>query len=116
MSWLTIAKGELSPTTLAAESAAEMGTQAVATAKRTWRGLSPLLALIAKAMLEYRLRQAARDLARLDDRTLKDIGLTRWSLEDAVRSNRVSRLHSLGPEWDLLNGAGTPSSRPTRGS
>jgi uncharacterized protein YjiS (DUF1127 family) len=112
MSWLSITKGDLSPTMLAAESAAELRTQAVVTAKRTWRrGLSPLLALLAKAMLEYRLRQAARDLAQLDDRTLKDIGLTRWAIEDAVRSNRMTSLHALGPEWDVLNGSGQSASR-----
>ena len=64
------------------------------------------LRIMAKALMEYRIRQATRELARLDDRLLKDIGLSRWALEDAVRSNRAAGMNPLGPEWAWLTGCG----------
>ena len=34
-------------------------------------------------------RQAHNELRRLDDRMLRDIGLTRWDVERAVRFGRI---------------------------
>lgn len=69
-----------------------------------WRGLQPVPRTVFKALMEHRIRRAARELSQLDDRMLKDIGLSRWSLEDAVRSNRTTDLAPFGPEWVWLNG------------
>lgn len=68
-----------------------------------WRRIEPTLRIIVKALMEHRIRRAALELSGLDDRMLKDIGLSRWGLEDAVRSNRANDLVPFGPEWAWLN-------------
>jgi uncharacterized protein YjiS (DUF1127 family) len=45
-------------------------------------------AILMQAMIESRVRRAARELARLDDRMLQDIGLTRTEIDSAVRHGR----------------------------
>jgi uncharacterized protein YjiS (DUF1127 family) len=42
-----------------------------------------------RALAEYRARRAVRELQRLDERTLKDIGLSRSFLDAAVRSRQT---------------------------
>jgi uncharacterized protein YjiS (DUF1127 family) len=46
------------------------------------------LRLIVRAIREAQLRRAIRDMQRLDERLLQDIGLSRSSLEHAVRYDR----------------------------
>ena len=88
--------------------AAEFGIKTAAIGKRigatAWRIFRPIVRVALKAMVEHKVRRAARELARLDDRTLRDIGLSRCGIDDAVRANRVQDLIPFGLDWDLLNG------------
>ena len=84
-----------------AAAAAALGRRMGATA---WRLAKPIVRIVLKAMVEHKIRRASRELARLDDRTLRDIGLSRCGLEDAVRSNRAHELIPFGLDWDLLDG------------
>jgi uncharacterized protein YjiS (DUF1127 family) len=49
---------------------------------------SRLRAFLAWVADERRLRQAIRELEAFDDRRLRDLGLTRETIEDAVRLGR----------------------------
>jgi uncharacterized protein YjiS (DUF1127 family) len=51
-------------------------------------GLQPIGRLIKTAIYESRARRASRELHRLDDRTLRDIGLYRCGIDYAVRHGR----------------------------
>jgi uncharacterized protein YjiS (DUF1127 family) len=57
---------------------------------RVWRDFQlPALQHVVRAFLDRRaIRRAERELFMLDDRTLKDIGLTRWEIHHAVRRRR----------------------------
>ena len=41
------------------------------------------------ARREHEIRRSIKELASLDDRMLRDIGLTRWDVERAVRFGRI---------------------------
>ena len=75
-----------------------------ATGRAARLAFQPILRIIAKALMQYRIRCAIGELSQLDDRMLKDIGLNRSGLEDAVRTNRGNGLAAFGPEWAWLTG------------
>jgi uncharacterized protein YjiS (DUF1127 family) len=65
---------------------------------RVWRGAHlPALRQMVRSFRTWRAaRRAERELHALDDRTLKDIGLTRWEVRSAVRERqRMSRARPL---------------------
>jgi uncharacterized protein YjiS (DUF1127 family) len=57
-----------------------------------------ILRLIGKALAEHHARRAVRELNRLDDRMLRDIGLSRSSIEHVVRGRMVRMAEDLGGE------------------
>ena len=64
--------------------------------------------LVRDLATKWVLRRAMRELHRLDDRTLADIGLTRGEIESAVRHGLPTRKL---PEhnWDSRRSSGPPS-------
>lgn len=80
------------------------GTEA---SKSTARGVvdaavSPMRQMLARFIRERALRRAENELMALDDRMLRDIGLSRSEIASAVRN----------PAEERLNGARPPTSYP----
>lgn len=59
-----------------------------------------ILRLIGKALAEHHARRAARELNRLDDRMLRDIGLSRSSIDHVVRGRMLAMAEELGGTSD----------------
>ena len=57
-------------------------------ASRRHEGASILRELVAWALREIRLRRSMRELQSFDDAMLRDVGLDRSGVEDAVRHGR----------------------------
>jgi uncharacterized protein YjiS (DUF1127 family) len=57
-------------------------------ASRSHGGVSLLRELVAWAFREIRLRRSMRELSSFDDAMLRDVGLDRSAVEDAVRHGR----------------------------
>ena len=55
--------------------------------------------LFVRALAEYRSRKAARELQSFDDRLLRDIGISRDSIDWAVRHGREYDAAPLAREW-----------------
>ena len=58
---------------------------------RTRRALihAGFVGLLGALAREHEIRRSIKELASLDDRMLRDIGLTRWDVERAVRFGRI---------------------------
>ena len=57
-------------------------------AARSIQSRSGILARFLDLIEDYRARQAAHELAKLDDRLLRDIGIDRGQIEHVVRFGR----------------------------
>jgi uncharacterized protein YjiS (DUF1127 family) len=68
--------------------------ETAAAALRT-SALKRLARVFAESIAAYKARQAVRELTRLDDRMLRDIGLTRGEIEFAVRPDKAPTPASL---------------------
>jgi uncharacterized protein YjiS (DUF1127 family) len=66
-----------------------------------WSAARPILRRLLKAIAEHNTRRAVRELQSLDDRLLRDIGLTRASIEQAVRQGRELDMIPFAAEWAL---------------
>ena len=66
---------------------------------RAWRFVQPALRLFVRALGEYRTRRAVREMQRLDDRMLRDIGIGREAIDFAVRYGRELDAASFAREW-----------------
>ncbi len=95
---------DTAPATEPFAASAGLRAKAAATRLRSWRIVRPVLRIVFKALMAHRIRRAMNELPRLDDRMLRDIGLSRYGLEDAVRGDRSAPFAPLGPEWAWLNG------------
>ena len=66
-------------------------------ASRSHQGASLLRELVAWAVREIRLRRSVRELSSFDDAMLRDLGLDRSGVEDAVRHGRPSPVRRGDP-------------------
>jgi uncharacterized protein YjiS (DUF1127 family) len=66
---------------------------------RAWQLVQPVLRLFVRALAEYRTRRAVREMQQLDDRMLRDIGVTRESVDYAVRYGREREVSLFAREW-----------------
>ena len=67
--------------------------------QRAWRFVRPALRLLVQALAEYRTRRAVREMQRLDDRMLRDIGIEREVIDYAVRYGRELEVAPFAGEW-----------------
>jgi uncharacterized protein YjiS (DUF1127 family) len=67
--------------------------------RRAWKFVQPGLQLLLRAMAESRRRQAERELQRLDDRMLHDIGIRRETIKYVVRYGRDFDGAAFAREW-----------------
>ena len=67
--------------------------------QRAWRFVQPALRLLVRALGEYRTRRAVREMQRLDDRMLRDIGIGRDAIDFAVRYGRELDAAPFAREW-----------------
>ena len=73
-----------------------------------WSALRPIVQVAFKAIAEFHTRRAVRDLQHLDDRLLRDMGLTRGTIDFAVRHGREIDLVPYAAEWALWGTADAP--------
>jgi len=73
------------------------------TGASVWRTLRPIMRVMARALTQHRIRRATLELSRLDDRMLKDIGLSRWGL-GRRRALKRAALAPVGSEWSWVTG------------
>lgn len=59
----------------------------------------------ALAMFEHRMRKAARELQRFDDRLLRDIGLNRGEIDHMVRYGRPGAPSPFAGDWQAWSSA-----------
>ena len=64
-----------------------------------WKFVQPSVQLLLRAMAESRRRQAERELQRLDDRMLHDIGIRRETIKYVVRYGRDFDGAAFAREW-----------------
>jgi uncharacterized protein YjiS (DUF1127 family) len=65
------------------------------------RGTQMVLNIVMRAIVASKTRKALVELQRLDDRMLRDIGLSRCELESAIRSNGKIEKLSFAAGWGL---------------
>ena len=73
-----------------------------------WSAVRPVVKVAFKAIAEFHARRAVRDLQHFDDRMLRDMGLTRGTIDYAVRHGREIDLVPYAAEWALWGTAGAP--------
>ena len=83
------------------QSSASWSAWAARTATAVGVATQPVLRLVMKVIAEYHTRAAVRQLQELDDRLLHDIGLTRGTINQAVRRGRELELVPFAVEWTL---------------
>jgi uncharacterized protein YjiS (DUF1127 family) len=79
--------------------------------RRARRLFQPVLRLFVRALAEYRTRRAVREMQHLDDRMLRDIGITRESIDSAVRYGREREVSLFAREWTSWATATDPLQR-----
>ena len=67
--------------------------------RRAWQFIQPGVQLLLRGMAESRRRQAERELHRLDDRMLQDIGIRRDTIKYVVRYGRDFDGAEFAREW-----------------
>jgi uncharacterized protein YjiS (DUF1127 family) len=73
-----------------------------------WSATRPIVQAVVKAAAEFHTRRAVRDLQHLDDRLLRDMGLTRGTIDYAVRHGREIDLVPYAAEWALWGSVDAP--------
>jgi uncharacterized protein YjiS (DUF1127 family) len=66
-----------------------------------WSAARQIVRLTLTAIAERHTRRAVRDLQHLDDRLLRDIGLSRATIDYAVRHGRELEVIPFAAEWAL---------------
>jgi uncharacterized protein YjiS (DUF1127 family) len=75
-----------------------------------WYAVQPIAWLALKAIAEHQTRRAVRELHNLDDRLLRDMGLTRAAIDHAVRYGRELDMVPFAAEWALWGRKDAPHS------
>jgi uncharacterized protein YjiS (DUF1127 family) len=93
--------GSAGPLHSQSQSSIALGAWAAQAGAVLFSAVRPIVRLILKAIAEHHTRRAVRDLQHLDDRLLRDMGLTRTTIEYAVRYGREIDVVPYAAEWAL---------------